>query len=235
MNQPNTPATPNFFNQEMADAYDRRNSALQPISGCLHFLTNLVLAPVPGNASVLCVGVGTGAEIFALASNNPDWRFVGVDPAAEMLEVCRHRLGEAGLLGRCQLVHGTVEDIVDTHFDAAVSLFVAHFIKLDQRAAFYRAIHQRLKPRGLFVSAEISVDLEDPLLAATVEDWARIQSLMGQDEKPVEALIAMFRDPLGVVSPDTTEALWRDAGFADPVPFFHAFAIRGWHAQRPSL
>ena len=95
----NTPSSAaGFFNQEMADAYDRRNAGLRPISDCLHFLMRLVLASLPGQARVLCVGVGTGAEIFSLAAERPGWSFVGVDPSSEMLDVARHRLNEAGQL-----------------------------------------------------------------------------------------------------------------------------------------
>ena len=55
-------STAGFFNQEMADAYDRRNSALKPISDGLHFLMRLVLNDLPADARLLCVGVGTGAH-----------------------------------------------------------------------------------------------------------------------------------------------------------------------------
>ena len=35
--------TSNFFNQEMADSYDERNSKLAAISDNMHFLVRLVL------------------------------------------------------------------------------------------------------------------------------------------------------------------------------------------------
>lgn len=230
MSHPTAP--PVLFNQAMADAYDRRNSALAPISANLHFLIGLTLTDLPDDARVLCVGVGTGAEILSLAAARPGWSFVGVDPSAEMLAVGRHRLEEAGVLDRCRLLTGYVEDVAEDGFDAVVSLLVAHFIKREGRAAFYRAIHDRLAPGGRFVSAEICGDLDAPEAPAMLEDWKQVQARMGATPESLANLTQTMRQALGVLTPAETEALWRDAGFALPIPFFQAFMIRGWHAAR---
>ena len=228
---PSSPA-PTFFNQDVADAYDRRNAGLKPISDNLHFLMRLVLADLPAEARVLCVGVGTGAEILSLAEAFPRWSFVGVDPSGEMLAVGRHRLAQAGVRDRCELIEGYVEDVAEIGFDAVVSLLVAHFIKRPERPAFYSAIHDRLKPGGRFVSAEISGDLDAPEFPAMLEDWKQVQTLMGATPDSLAKLPAMMREVLGVVPVEETERLWREAGFALPVPFFQAFMIRGWHAVK---
>lgn len=224
--------SPAFFNQEMADAYDRRNSALAPISDNLHFLMRLVLADRPADARVLCVGVGTGAEILSLAKAYPGWSFVGVDPSEEMLAVARRRLEQAGVLDRCELVQGYADDAPDGGFDAAVSLLVAHFIKREDRGAFYAALHERLKPGGRFVSAEISGDIDAPEFPEMLEDWKRVQALMGATPESLAKLGAMMRDVLAVLTPAETEAMWKAGGFRKPVPFFQAFMIRGWHAVK---
>ena len=232
MQNPTAPARPSFFDQDVADAYDRRNRALAPISSNLHFLSRLVLADLPVDARVLCVGVGTGAEILSLATACPGWSFVGVDPSPEMLAVGRRRLDEAGVMDRCELVEGYAEDAPLGPFDAVVSLLVAHFIKPAGRPAFYAAIHDRLKPGGRFVSAEISVDLEAPECPAMLEDWKQVQTLMGATPQSLANLGGTMREALGVVSPEETQRLWRAAGFTVPIPFFQAFMIRGWHAVR---
>ena len=232
MTPPNTPAAPSFFSQDVADAYDRRNRALAPISDSLHFLLRLVLADLPPNARVLCVGVGTGAEILSLAAAYPGWSFVGVDPSVEMLAVGRRRLEQAGVMRRCELVHGYVEDAPREAFDAVVSLLVAHFIKREGRPGFYAAIHDRLKSGGRYVSAEISGDLDAPEFPAMLENWKQVQTLMGATPQSLAQLDGMMREALGVLPPEETQALWRAAGFGMPIPFFQAFMIRGWHAVR---
>lgn len=232
MKTPITPATASFFDQGVADAYDRRNNALTPISNNLHFLLRLILAELPVDARVLCVGVGTGAEILSLATAYPGWFFVGVDPSAEMLAVGRRRLEQAGVMHRCELVQGYVEDAPHEAFDAVVSLLVAHFIKGERRPAFYAAVYDRLKSGGRFASAEISGDLDSPEFPAMLEDWKKVQTLMGATPQSLANLGGMMREALGVLPPAETEALWRAAGFVTPIAFFQAFMIRGWHAVR---
>lgn len=194
----------NFFGRDVADAYDARNSGLAPISDNLHFLLRLVLADLPADARVLCVGVGTGAEILSLATAFPGWSFVGVDPSAEMLSVGRRRLDEAGVGRRCELVQGYVDDAPREGFDAVVSLLVAHFIKREGRPAFYAAIHDRLKSGGRFASAEISGDLDAPEFPAMLEDWKQVQTLMGATPQSLEKLGGMMREALGVLPPSET-------------------------------
>lgn len=221
------------FGREMAAAYDARNSRLAPISGGMHFLVGLVLAGLPAAARVLCVGVGTGAEILSLARANPEWTFVGVDPSAAMLAVCRERLEQAGLLGRCELVHGTVDAAPeDAAFDAVLGILVAHFIGPEDRAGYYRGVRDRLRPGGRFVSTEIACDLDAPEFPAMLADWERVQMLMGATADSLRGLPDTLRSSLSVLSPARTEALLRDAGFARPVPFFQAFMIHGWHATK---
>lgn len=221
-----------FFNEEIAQAYDRRNAGLKPISDSLHFLIRLVLGDAPADARVLCVGVGTGAEILSLAEAFPGWSFVGVDPSAEMLSVGRHRLEAAGLLDRCELVHGYVDNVAEAGFDIVISLLVAHFIRREGRSAFYAAIADRLKPGGRYVSAEISGDLDAETFPTMLADWEQVQTMMGATPESLARLGGMMRDVLGVLTPAETEVLWRDAGFPLPTPFFQAFMIRGWHARR---
>lgn len=233
MTKPATSATPaDYFDQDMAAAYDRRNSGLKPISECLHFLMRLVLDELPDDARLLCVGVGTGAEILSLAKDRPGWTFVGVDPSQQMLEVGRSRLEQAGVLDRCDLVPGYVEDVAEHGFDAAIALLVAHFILRADRPAYYGAIHERLKPGGRFVSAEISCKLDGEEFPAKLRNWEQVQKLMGATPDTLASLPETLRNVLGIVSPEDTVALWRDAGFTPPIDFFQAFMIRGWHAKR---
>ncbi len=223
-----------FFNQDMAKRYDERNSKLSPISENLHFLVRLVLADLPSQARVLCVGVGTGAEILSLAKAHPAWTFVGVDPSQEMLDVCRSRLAQEGAGDRCELIHGYVQDVPEgTAFDAVLSILVAHFIARAERGDFYRSILKRLKPEGYFVSAEISADLKALEFPAMLKNWEQVQKLMGATPDSLLKLEDTLRTALAVVSPVDTVELWRESGFAAPTEFFQAFMIRGWYARAP--
>jgi len=227
------PSSPQFFNQEMAESYDEKNSKLIPISDNMHFLVRLVLADLPPQARILCVGVGTGAEILSLAHAHAGWSFVGVDPSAEMLEVCRKRLKQANVLDRCELLHGYIDQAPQgAEFDAVLSILVAHFVPRSDRSAFYQEIHDRLKPGGYFISTEICVDLDSAEFPAMLKNWERVQTLMGATPDSLQKLPEMLRDTLSVLSPSETTTLLKTTGFGLPVPFFQAFLVRGFFAKK---
>jgi len=221
-----------FFNQDMAASYDERNSKLAAIADSMHFLVRLVLADLPTHARILCVGVGTGAEILSLAKARPEWTFVGVDPSAEMLDVCHDRLERDGVLARCELIQGYVHAAPEgAAFDAALSILVAHFIGREQRRAFYRDIRERLNPGGYFVSTEMCFDLDAVEFPAMLKNWEQVQALMGATPDSLRKLPVTLRNVLCILSPDETATLLRECGFGLPVQFFQALMIRGWYAE----
>lgn len=222
-----------LFNQEMAESYDEKNRSLSPISDNMHFLVRLVLAKLPPQSRILCVGVGTGAEILSLAEARKSWSFVGVDPSAEMLEVCRERLKQANVQDRCELVQGYVGAAPqDAGFDAVLSILVAHFIPRNERIDFYREIHDRLKPGGYVISTEICFDLDSAEFPEMLKNWERVQTLMGATPKSLQKLPETLRDILSVLSPTETKDLLKTTGFELPVEFFQAFMIRGFFAKK---
>lgn len=222
-----------FFPPEASKTYDGKNAALAPIAENMHFLIRLILKDLQPRAKILCVGAGTGAEILSLSKEYPGWSFVGVDPSAAMLEVGRERLESAGIINRCQLVHGYVHDLpAGENFDAALSILVGHFVKREEKLAFYRNMHQRLKPGGVFVNTEISFDLNAPEYPSMLENWARVQELMGASPESLKALPAALKDILSVLPPPEVEGLIRDAGIPLPVRFFQAFMIAGWYGRK---
>ncbi len=226
--KPYSPMIKHF--SDTASAYDQKNQPLSAIADTLHFLIRLILQRAPARARVLCVGVGTGAEILSLARSFPEWRFVGVDPAEGMLEVCNERLGQAGVQDRCELIHGYVQDVPEGEaFDVVLSLLVAHFVARDERPGFYRDIWRCLKEDGYFVTAEVSYDLKTDAFPLMLENWRAVQSLMGANVESLENLPTVLQEQLAVISPEETESLLKQSGFDLPVQFFQAFMISGWY------
>ncbi len=222
-----------FFTRELSKTYDEKNSRLAPIADAMHFLIRLVLKDLPTRARVLCVGVGTGAETFPLAEAFPHWSFVGIDPSAAMLEVCRNRLTDAGMIDRCELIHGYVQDAPNGEtFDAALSILVGHFIKHEDRTDFYRQMHQRLKPGGYLVNTEISFDMDSPEFTFMLKNWERVQAIMGATPESLSSLPGTLKDILCVLPPVEVEDLIRKSGIRMPIRFFQAFMIAGWHGQK---
>lgn len=232
MNQSSKPA-PDFFTQEAAQRYDERNSKLSRISDCMHFLTALVLKQLPARARLLCVGVGTGAEIFSLAEAFPEWTFVGVEPSLSMLNVCRERIKAAGLENRCELVHGYIHDLpVTEQFDAALSILVAHFIKHEDRLDFFVQMNKHLKTGGYLVNAEISFNLDSPEFPSILKGWEQVQTLMGGTPESIATLPTQLRQMLSVLPPEETENIIKHSGIKMPIRFFQALMISGWYGKK---
>ncbi|RYZ73156.1 MAG: class I SAM-dependent methyltransferase [Proteobacteria bacterium] len=218
-----------FFTEEMAQGYDDRNQRLSAIGESLHFIIRLLAADLPPQARILCVGVGTGAEMISLAQAYPTFNFVGVDPSAGMLKVCEKRLHELALDQRCELITGYVQDISpDVGYDAVLSILVAHFVPRDERAKYYRELTCRLKPGGLLINAEISGDLDSELAPKMIHDWKKIQALMGATPESLAQLPFTLRSVLSVYSPKEIEQMLVDAGLNNLRQFFQAFMIHAW-------
>jgi tRNA (cmo5U34)-methyltransferase len=228
----NNPGIIDHFTQT-AKAYDQRNRQLSAISDNMHFLIRLILGDAPVRARVLCIGVGTGAEILSLSESYKEWTFTGVDPSIGMLDVCRERLSQAGVMDRCELIHGYVQDIPnEANFDIVLSILVAHFVQRADRLSFYQALSGRLRTNGFLVNTEISFDLDSPEFPSMLENWKAVQSLMGATPESLANLSVQLREMLSVISPTETKELLKQSGFPLPIQFFQSFMIRGWYGKK---
>ena len=95
-----------FTNPDTTPSYADRTRRLVPGYDEMQRMAGLLVAErAPADASILVIGAGGGAEIAAFARLQPQWRFVGVDPAQPMLELARETLGPQ-LMERVQLAQG---------------------------------------------------------------------------------------------------------------------------------
>lgn len=219
----------------MAETYDEKFAKASAIQEAMHLLTRLVLNDLPPQSRILCVGVGTGAEILSLSQVHPDWTFVGVDPSPDMLKVCERRLNKAGVMNRCKLITGYVQDVPkDEPYHAVLSVLVGHFVKRDERVDFLSQMRARLREDGYLVNIEISCDLDADDFHSRVKNWGEFQRMCGATSESLAKLPDQLRDILTVLPPLEVEKIFRDVGFDMPIRFFQAFMITGWWAQKKS-
>ena len=169
-----------------------------------------------------------------LAQAFPSCRFTGVDPSAWMLDVCRKRLHQAGLLTRCELYHGYLSDFPKIEqFDAILCLLVAHFLKDSQeRQALFNGMTTRLKVTGYVIHAEISYDLSAMEFPDIGEKWKALHRVAGASEERVANILKTLQEDVAVLPPASTEHLFRNSGLPMPIPFFQSLLIRAWYAQK---
>ncbi|MXP14790.1 methyltransferase domain-containing protein [Altererythrobacter confluentis] len=193
----------------------------------LHRMTAQLLAEAaPDVADILVVGAGGGMEIAAMGGTRPNWRFVGVDPSAEMLTLACQT---TKLINeRVELIEGIVDDVPVKTFDGATCLFVLHHVESSEQLRILRSIRRRLRPGSRFVFSEHAA------IGVNPEVWlARSVSFSqggGIESSEAAARAAMMHHRLSLHTPNETEAMLRDAGFCDPDIFYAAFSLRGWVA-----
>lgn len=196
----------------------------------LQLMTALLLEErVPATGQVLVLGAGGGLELKVFAERQPQWRFVGVDPSAEMLALATATLGP--LASRAALHHGYVETAPEGPFDAATSLLTLHFVPREARLQTLRALHARLKPGAPLVVAHHSFPQHEPAKTRWLQRYAAFAAASGVPGVDAAKAIEAIGTRLPVVAPEAEEALLREAGFDGVELFYAAFSFRGWMAH----
>lgn len=218
-----------FENPEMVARYTEGPPRFVPGYGDLHRMTGVLLSErAPRDATVLVVGAGGGLELKALAEAYPEWRFVGVDPAAEMLRLAERTLGP--LAARVQLVQGVVDDAPEGPFDAATCLLTLHFLGAVERRRTVGEIRRRLKPSAPFVAAHSSFPQNPAERPVWLSRYAAFAVASGADPSDAENARKSVDAHVPLFEPAQDEAILREAGFSDPSLFYAAFTWRGWVA-----
>lgn len=120
------------FTAAHASSYVEGTSRKVPGLAALHRMTSMLVAErAPVQARVLVLGAGGGMELKALADENSDWSFCGIDPSADMLRVAEQTVGPH--LPRVHLQQGYIGAAPEGPFDAAVCLLTLHFVGRAQR------------------------------------------------------------------------------------------------------
>jgi len=220
----------------MASGYDDKVARMAPINDGLYFLLESVLAELPLEARVLCVGVGTGTELIHLAAAFPGWRFTAVEPSGAMMDICRTRIDEAGITSRCRLHEGYLESLpLGELHDAATCFLVSQFILDPQaRSGFFSQIASRLLPGGVLVNTDLSADVEAESYDALLALWQRVMATSTASAEGLERMKSGYARDVAILPPAAVASIIGSGGFDAPVPFYQAGLIHGWFAKRPS-
>lgn len=229
-----------------AAGYDTFWVRMAPVRDCLYFILDSVFAGLPVDARILCIGVGTGAELAHLARKNPEWRFTVVEPSDSMLDLCRQRAENAGFASRCHfhggyldsLAGGEVRDAHDGYdahdaYDAATCFLVSHFILDEQeRSEFFGGISRRLKPGGILASSDLCSDVASPEYQVLLPVWARMMGASDNMDEAIGRMTATYARDVGVLAPGRVASIIESGGFESSVQVFQAGMIHAWVSRR---
>lgn len=230
MPQPNEDLSAPFNNPAAVAGYAERAARLVPGLADLQRMAALLVAEqAQEQAKVLVIGAGGGVELKAFAQSYPQWRFVGVDPSKEMLDLAQATLGP--LAARAELHHGYIDTAPAGPFDAATCLLTMHFVAIDERKRTLMEIRRRLKPGAPFVMAHLSF----PQAAQERDTWlsryAAFAISSGVDPADARNAASAIGERLPLLGPDDEEAILKEAGFTHVGVFYAGLAFRGWVAR----
>lgn len=223
------------FDQK-ASSYDKQSAKMASILNGFHFLLEAVFFELPSKASIVCVGVGTGAELVYLAQKFPLWQFTAVDPSGAMLEVCRAKAEEMGFVERCRFHEGYLEALPeDSLHDAATCFLVSQFI-LDReaRSAFFRSIAQRLKPGGILASSDLASGMGSDDYESLLHISSNMRAAAGASPEGLERMREAYAKDVAILSTQDVASIIASGGFEPPVQFFRAGLIHAWLSKRLS-
>jgi tRNA (cmo5U34)-methyltransferase len=165
----------------------------------------------------------------ALADAHPGWRFVGVDPAAPMLDLAARTLGPHS--ARAELVQGYIDDAPPGPFDGATCLLTLHFLDAAERRRTASEIRARLKPGAPVVIAHGSFPQRTRERALWLSRYAAFAIASGVDPDVAHKARSAVDANLRMLAPEEDEAILREAGFSEVSLFYAAFTWRGWIAR----
>ena len=219
-----------------AAAYDQQWEAMAPIRDGLYLLVEAVFAELPDEARILCVGVGTGAELAYLAQRFPRWCFTVVEPSGPMLDVCRRRAERKGFAPRCVFHEGYLDSRppYEGHHAATCFLVSQFILEPAARSAFFHTIAERLRPGGLLASADLASGAGPDDFETLLRTWLTVMAGPGVSTERVERARAAYARDVAILPSATVASLIESGGFEPPVQFFQAGLLHAWCSRRPS-
>lgn len=240
--QPLKPFNPvQHFDDTMATRYEQRIRLFCPGYEALHRMLPSLLQsselPLPPNARFLSVGAGTGEEVLTLGTPFPGWEFLAVDVSPEMLALARKKVAAAGMAQRVTLFQGFLQECTTPHlYDAASSIFVAHFIKEPKaRLAYFQSIAHRLKPGAPFVVADLFGTPGTAQFKALFGAWHAGYSAHGISLEQVEKDFLHIQNDVAFLPEETILNLLEEAGFTAPARFYQTLLFGGWVVHKKSI
>jgi tRNA (cmo5U34)-methyltransferase len=180
-------------------------------------------------ASLLYVGLGTGAELMPYSRFNvPGWRFTGVDPSDAMLAVARERLETEGLLPRTHLHVGELHTLPPSPpFDGAQMMGVLHHVEGEEaRLELLREVTRRLKPGApLVLGCRVGMDPE--LTNVELRRWRAY----GIPQEELEHRRQLFSRMRPIESDAALFAMFARTGLVAPRPIFVSLQFKVFLAR----
>jgi tRNA (cmo5U34)-methyltransferase len=222
------------FNGDWSDEYDDAAHQMIPAYHAIYQLTHHLLRDNLGTeARILVAGAGTGKEIIDWSQHNSRWSFTGFDPAGPMLSIARKKIDAASLTDRISLVQGRIDDVTETHFDAATSILTMHFLPDDgSKSDFFNGIAGRLKTGAPLILVDLKGEVGSDEYHILSAAWMDHQLFKRGDEEQIRKEFEMRQSEVYFIPQHRIESWLAHAGFSNIHKFFKAYLFGGYVASK---
>jgi len=201
-----------------------------PGFAALHRTTIQLLSETAStDGTVLVLGAGGGHEVKAFAEARPTWRMIAVDPAPEMVNAAKQKLG--GKQANIEWVEGFIEDAPILQADAATCLLTLHVIADDAtKIETLKQVRARLKPGALFALVDNCVEIGSASADRWLSRYVQYAVDSGIPREQAKLFRGKLEDASTTRSPEQEEQLMRDAGFHASELYYVGLSWLGWIA-----
>jgi tRNA (cmo5U34)-methyltransferase len=119
-----------------------------------------------------------------------------------------------------------------SRFDAAISVFVAHFLQepaAEQR--FFRTIARQVRPGAPLLLADLFGDASGDAFETHLAAWRRSFRRAGATPDEAERAFARIEQQISFVPEDKLAQILDEAGFDAPTRFYQCFLWGAWWAR----
>lgn len=219
-----------FNSPKVVDGYDQHIRKLIPGYEVIHLQVDAILQSVlPPNAHILIVGCGTGYELEYLLKRHPDWKFTAVDPSLTMLQKAQEQVELLGKSSQVTFIHGETSALpLESYFDAALSILVAHFIADEIKPVFFKDIYDRLKEKAVLLTYDLMTCVNPQQLQAL----RYLCLAQGLTEEQCQKMLERMDQDFFSLTTEGYIKLLEKAGFESVQPYTQILTYQGFIAKK---
>jgi len=234
---PAAPSEDFQFSPKVAEVFDDMLERCVPFyKETIAMAASLLATVLRPHDRVYDLGCSTGTTLIELARRLPpsDLHFVGVDSSTAM--VAKARL-KAEAYSKAEQVSFIKADIMEVPLDAPAAIilhYTLQFIRPLQRPDLLRRLHAALRPGGLLLVCEKTINPTPAFNRAFIDCHLEFKRRQGYSEIEITRKREALENVLVPFSVAENLELMRTAGFAEVEPFFQWFNFSGFVARKTS-
>lgn len=180
------------------------------------------------------LGCSTGSTLLELARrfDGLDLEMIGVDNSAAMIRKARLKAEVYSRQESLRFIEADILEFLPRRPGAVIMNYTLQFIRPPERLAFLRKIHRALRPGGLLLVSEKTINHNPLFNRAFIQFYLDFKRRQGYSEIEIARKREALENVLVPFSNEENTQLLREAGFSDVGQFFQWFNFSSYAAVK---